>query len=164
MSELFDTDEKTPTPKVDAFSRIVQIISRFPKTSSELRTKLIREGYASRDVEDALNRACDCLLVNDEAYAQSYTLSKQSASYGRFRIKQDLLRKGINVEEYEFWDELQTEDAADEEFVNALAFAQRHIPHSKHPGKSLFQALIRRGYSASCAYKVLEALGINPYQ
>lgn len=148
----------------DAFARLVELVSRAPKTAHEARERLVREGYAGVQADAAVERARACLLINDEAYAQAYVLARKERGYGAFRIRQDLSAKGIDVTQYEFWDEACGAEARDAEYEEALRWARGHVPSSKHPARSLHAALMRRGFGSVCAFRVLEELGLDPYR
>ena len=146
-----------------AFNRIVVLLSYAPRTRLELRKRLVQEGFASGIVEDALNRAEACLLINDESYAEHYALTRIERGIGLSRIKQELRQKGVDVDACEFWQELSQTQDLDAQFQRALSYANTHIPTTKQPGKSLYGSLIRRGYSSECAFRVLNALELSLY-
>ena len=80
------------------------------------------------------------------------------------RIKRDLAIKGIDPTGYAFWQELKEESSPEGEFAEALGYASRHLPSSKHPGRSLYASLMRRGYAASIASRVVRELGYSLYE
>ena len=159
-----DRPEATPDRSPEgAFARVVVLVSHAPRTSADLKARLKREGFPNESIDEAITRATACLLVNDEVYAEAYARSREGRGIGIDRIRRDLKAKGIDVGMFPFWEEFVAEHDADEQFAQALAWAQHHIPTSKHPGKSLYEALLRRGFSPSVAFKVLSRLDLSVY-
>lgn len=162
--EKASVPEKPKDVSADAaFKRMVDLISHAMRTESELRRRLKREGFPDASIAPALARAKDCNLVNDEIFAEQFTLSRRSRNMGFNRIRRDLLAKGVDPIRYAFWQELQDEMSPENQFAEALDYASRHIPSSKHPGKSLYAALIRRGYPANIASRVVRELDLSLY-
>ena len=141
-----------------AFSRAVALISAAPRTSRDVADRLKREGFPASSISSAIDRATACGLLDDAVYAEQYTLTRLSRGYGLHRISEELHRKDIPVETLEFWRNLKEERDAEAEFEAALAFARAKTFSSKHPDKALFAALVRRGYSTSCAYRVVRSV------
>ena len=157
-----DSDDDEGKPKDvgpdAAFNRCVALISHSPRTTKEMRDRLKREGFPPASVDSAVGRALTCGLLDDGNYAEQYALTRISRGYGLRRIKDELARKGIDAERCDFWSDLQEEQDGDAEFRAALAFAKGKTFSSKHPDQALFAALVRRGYSTSCAYRVIRSM------
>lgn len=140
------------------FSRAVALISAAPRTCRDLSFRLKREGFPSPSVDAAIERAKNCALLDDESYAEQYAMIRLSRGYGLRRIADELSGKGIDVTRYEFWADLREEHDGDAEYEAALSFARGRTFSSKNPDKALFAALVRRGYSTSCAYRVVRSI------
>ena len=153
-------DEEKDTSPEAAFTRAVSLISHAPRTSRDLSTRLKREGFPEASVSAAIERAKRCGLLDDVSYAEQFAETRLARGYGLNRISQELARKGIDVESLGFWHGLREEQDPDAEYEAALAFARGRTFTSKHPGQALFAALMRRGYSSSCAYRVIRAMNL----
>ena len=147
----------------EAFARIVELVSHAPRTTGDVRRRLKSERYPDTSIAPAVERARDCLLLDDGHFAEQYALSRLGRGFGMERIKRELREKGIDVQSYPFWDELEDEYGAETEMERALAYAEAHMPTSKHPGKSLYAALIRRGFTSRCASETVRKVGLNLY-
>lgn len=51
-------------------------ISRYPKTESELKIKLMQKGYFSNDIEKAMNILKEKKFLSDELFVESYVRSE----------------------------------------------------------------------------------------
>ena len=161
--------KRTSSKQVDttddgAFKRMVDLISHTMRTERELRQRLRKEGFPEASITPAIQRAKACGLVNDEVFAEQFTLARRDRNMGFDRIKRDLAAKGINPTGYAFWQELREESSPEDEFAEALDYASRHLPTSKHPGRSLYASLMRRGYPAGTASRVVRELGYSLYE
>ena len=156
--------KQVDTSEDGAFKRMVDLISHTMRSERELRQRLRKEGYPEASIAPAMQRAKACGLVNDEIFAEQFTLSRRERSMGFDRIKRDLAAKGIDPTRYAFWRELMEESSPDDQFAEALDYASRHLPTSKHPGRSLYASLMRRGYSAGTATRVVRELGYSLYE
>ena len=146
-----------------AFQRIVRLVGHAPRSSGDLRTRLFKEGYPAASITPAIERARACLLVDDERFAEQYALSRLEKGYGLERVRRELREKGLDPVSYAFWDDISERYDSDTEYERALAFAKQHHASSKHPGRSLYAALLRRGFSGRCAIRVLSELGLGLY-
>ena len=158
------SSKQVDTSEEGAFKRMVDLISHTMRTERELRQRLRKEGFPEASIAPAIQRAKACGLVNDEIYAEQFTLARRERNMGFDRIKRDLAIKGIDPTGYAFWQELKEESSPEGEFAEALGYASRHLPSSKHPGRSLYASLMRRGYAASIASRVVRELGYSLYE
>ena len=132
-----------------AKERIERLIDRREYASEEVRDKLRQEGYAESVIVPAVARACEVGLVSDARFADNFIRSKLASGWGELRIRRELSRRGIDVEEVRGWpyDYFDPED----EHTRATELARRHL----RPGKNAYQRLVRylcgRGFSLGVA-------------
>ncbi len=134
-----------------AFNKIVRLVSRRDYASSELRCRLAHVGYHAEIIDEALERACACGLVDDRRFAATYCRSKMSQGKGIAGIKQILKDLGIDPEVIEAWSD---EYGGDEETEKERAFAvlNQRPPRSKNLYEGAYRKLISKGFAPSIAY------------
>ena len=157
------TKDNSKASAEETFARIVELVSHAPRATGDLRKRLKSERYPSDSINAAIDRACACLLLNDESFAENYARTRFGRGYGLDRIKRELHQKGIEPSLYPFWAEFLEQYDSDTETERALAYARSHMPASKHPGKSLYGSLVRRGFSSRIASETVRDVGLNLY-
>lgn len=135
-----------------AFAKIQRLISVRERCESELRARLLRDGFASEDAESALRRAVSCGLVDDLRYAGVLIRSRIAQGRGRSGIVAELERVGIDASLVPGWpDEYFPEDAPSE-IERALELLRRKPSRSKDVRGAAFRRLMGKGYSQQVAY------------
>lgn len=129
-----------------AFRRIERLQAPRDHAAEELRQRLLREEYPEASVEEALERAVRCGLVDDERFAEMLVRSRLSAGRGVRGIESELTGWGIDPESIE-WPEVD-EDA---ELARALELLERKPPRSKNQREGAYRRLMQKGYGSSVA-------------
>ena len=100
--ELTEGDVARPRYKDDrsrALTSALAAIARRPHSEAELRDKLRRQGFGHILIDDVLGRMRELGYVNDAAFAQFWTETRQAAApRSRRMLRWELARKGINSE------------------------------------------------------------------
>jgi regulatory protein len=119
-------------------------------------------------VDAVIARLKERKYLNDVAYAQDYArLRQENASFGKRRVQQDLMRKGVQAMVIG-----KTLDAAYED-VNEEELARRHLerkrvkkPASQKEAARVVRMLMRAGFGSAVIFRILrkwdveeEALG-----
>ncbi len=145
--------ERKPLPeRVDAFDRVVQLCGIRDRSSKELFDRLTADGYAQASIEEALQRAVDCGLVDDMRFLDSFVRGKVSAGKGLYGLMKDLEKHGLNPSGLEDWPDSYGLD--DQSQINrALEYLIAHPPKAKDAYAAAYRKLISRGYSVSLASK-----------
>ena len=132
--------------------RVEALLNRRDYSSLELSEKLRLDGYSSKTVEELVDRAVECGLVDDARYGASYARSKVSCGWGRIRIERELRRRGVMPEDIPGWpdDFLTAEDERD----RAIALASRRRLTGKNDYEKTVRFLCGRGFSPSLAIEV----------
>lgn len=136
--------------------RALELLTYRPRSSAELRRRLLRSGIAAEDAERALARLQDAGLVDDAAFARAWAESRARARpRSRRAIAHELRQKGLVDAE------IQSALAAvpsDEEL--ALRLAQSHLPKLRglappERKRRLSSLLLRKGFEYDTVTDVL---------
>ena len=142
--------ERSPKKKQSAFSRIIRLCTVRDRSRRELEERLIKENYPPHEIEDALDRAVDCNLVDDMRFADAYIRARISSGKGLRGIEFDLSKHGIEAESIEGWP-YSYGLGEDEQLMRALGFLETHPPRCKDVRSGAYRKLVSKGYSSSIA-------------
>lgn len=135
----------------EVFTCIERLILAGDKPRVTVRERLLRKGYEEDLVETALQRACQCGLVDDARYAASYIRSRINSHKGVYGIQHELTRVGIKdalgllCQEYPYDEEW--------ELQRALAVLERQPPRSKDRRSGAYRKLCSKGYESRIALR-----------
>ena len=138
-----------------AFSRIVQLCATRDRSQAELRERLLKDGYSVERVEEAVQRALDCNLVNDARFADAFVRARVSAGKGQWGIERDLAAFGIDPVLLDGWPESYALGEEDQ-ILRALAMLNSHPPKAKDTWAAAYRKLISKGYAPSIASVVVK--------
>jgi regulatory protein len=156
-----------PLAEDGLFDYAVKLLGQQMRTVAEVKRVLRRRVEPGDSGEAKINAVVGRLLerkyLNDTAYAQDYTrLRQENASFGRRRVQQDLMRKGVQAPVIS-----QTLDAAYEE-VNEEELARRHLerkrikkPASQKEAARVARMLMRAGFGSSVIFRILRKWDIE---
>lgn len=131
------------------FSRIVRLCSVRDRSVAELRDRLtMREEFDANEVEQALSRAIECGLVDDNRFADSFIRARVRMGKGECVIARDLSKYGIDASNLSGWPE---EYGLDDEsqMQRALDILNANPPRAKNAWAAAFRKLTAKGYSQS---------------
>ena len=136
------------------FDRALSVLEKSAKTKKMMADFLKEKKYPVDSIEKAIAKLQDYGYINDGAFAENY-IKSYSQQKGKFRLKQELLAKGID-------DDIIQEKLSDlseeemEESCRQLAqkFAKSRRQDEKLSEK-LFRHLLGKGYSYSMVAKVV---------
>ncbi|MBC2579781.1 recombination regulator RecX [Clostridium sp. DJ247] len=153
LKELVDEDNY-----IKCKNSALKIIERSYKTEKQVLDKLVQKEYDEKTIFKAINFLKQYNLLNDEKYVEMYVKDKLK-SYGRNKIKYDLIRKGISEELINSY--LGNVDYNTEKNA-ALKLAQkkyRIIAKSETDSRKIYKKLgdylARNGYNFDVIEKVL---------
>ena len=137
-----------------------QLLSYRPRTSVEVRTKLL-ERFSSPITDKVLVALCEQALINDEKFAEMWVESRQSTNPRSVTLlKHELLSKGIseNIVE-QVLKELNDDD-------NAYRAALRHSKRLHHLdyrtfSRKMWSFLMRRGFADCTIRKTVRQLRLG---
>lgn len=88
---------KEPLDRDRAWEYLLDLLSRQAYTVSQLAQKLGRRGVEEETGQELLVRLQELGLVDDDAYAERFVAGR-AATHGRFALRRDLLRRGVDEE------------------------------------------------------------------
>jgi Uncharacterized protein conserved in bacteria len=159
-------------PRIDAeaarlkvYDRAVNMLAFRARSSAELARSLVRKGESKELVELAIARLHEQGLLDDAAFAQSFTRTKVlGAQQSRRRVQQELARKGVaravtdaaiaTVFEEEGVDQREVVEQAARKKLRSLAKLEPLVRRRR-----LYAFLARRGYDADDIRRAMDAVG-----
>jgi regulatory protein len=151
-----------PLDATALYEYAIQALGRRMRTVAEIK-RLMRARVEHGEVGEAKMDAVVARLkeqhyLNDTGYAQDYArLRQENASFGKRRVKQDLMMKGVEAEVI-----TKTLDAA-YEGVSEEELARRHLerkrvkkPASEKEAARVVRQLIRAGFSSGVIFLILK--------
>lgn len=86
----------TGGPPEEALKRALKFLGYRARSEAEVRAKLIQSGFSAKIVEPTLEKLRALKLLDDEAFARSFTQGKiENRGYGPLRLERELRRKGV---------------------------------------------------------------------
>ncbi|MGA7156908.1 MAG: regulatory protein RecX [Acidobacteriaceae bacterium] len=143
----------------------VRSLSSKMKSERELRRKLVERAEVGEDgvvaVEAVMLKLKDLGYLSDERFAADYTrLRKENEKYGRRRVQQGLMQKGIAQEL------TQTTLSAAYDEVDEVALAKEYVarkrmkkPEGDKEVARVMRRLVGAGFSTRTIWKVLRGWG-----
>ncbi|MBA4603729.1 RecX family transcriptional regulator [Thermoactinomyces sp. AMNI-1] len=165
-----EIDEKEIHALLEAeeYNKAKQVALRYlsysPRTVQELKSYLNRKGYDGGNTERVIHELEKLGFLNDLEYAKAWVEErKRHKGYGKKRLRQELLKKGIALL---IVDGILADMDDDEQRRLAISIAERR--YSRICGepwpkieRRLGNYLVRQGYSMSIVYEVLHLFRIR---
>ncbi len=133
-----------------AFKKIVELVNLQERSSNQLRVKLQKASYSQEQIEEAIDRAQSCGIVDDMRYAQILIRSRISQSCGSVGIEKELRNEHIDIDDVPGWP-YDFPVSYDEELERALGLLERKPTHSKNLRDGAFRKLMGKGYGSNVA-------------
>lgn len=146
-----DADASVEEEAARAFKKILKLASIKEQATEKLRTRLLRDGFSEAAVENAVERAVACRIVDDERYAESFVRMRIAQGRGRRGVERELEELAIRIPDEEIWDEALERTGSEDELGRALAFLERKPPRSKNLREGAYRKLVQKGYSSDIA-------------
>lgn len=137
-------------PLTRAFDKIVALVNASEKSEQSLRERLQRAGFEDSIIEEALGKARDYRIVDDDRFAALLIRSRLNQGRGSIGIERDLKKNGIDPESLEGWPDAFGIDY-DEEVRIAIEFLERKPPRSKNLREGAYRRAMQRGFPSSVA-------------
>ena len=137
-----------------AMERALNILGYRARSEDELRTRLLRAGYAGATVEETLSRLGELGYLDDEKFARDMAESR-ARKHGPARIFGDLRKLGVGEELAREVADSRFPD--DSQFVVAQGVAGRRYnadERSDAVARRVYGFLARRGFSADVCAEV----------
>jgi regulatory protein len=147
------------------YDRALNMLAFRARSSAELGRALVRKGEPRELVDTAVARLVEQGLLDDAAFAQSFTRSKViGAGQSKRRVQQDLARKGVaravtdvaiaTVFEEEGVDQTAVVEQAARKKLRSLLKLDPVVRRRR-----LYAFLARRGYDGDDVRRAMEAVG-----
>ena len=151
--------------QLKVYDRALNMLAFRARSSAELARALVRKGEEKSQVDWAIGRLQEHGLLDDAAFAQSFTRAKVlGAKQSRRRVQQDLARKGVNraVSDAAIDTVFEEEGVDQREIVEEAARKKLRGLRGLEPAvrrRRLYAFLARRGYDADDIRLAMEAVG-----
>lgn len=142
----------------DAYQYALGLIGKYEYTEERLTEKLVSKGYDKKSITKIIKKLKDSGLINDEDYIKNFIEYENDKLYGEYRIKRDLMEKGISKERV---DELKFSEKDERKKIVELTkllekkYASKATEAKK---RGMYSALIRYGYENDLAKEMVESL------
>lgn len=142
------------TQLTSAYKKLLTLLSVKDFTEKQAFEKLLKLGYASEEVQVAVERCLANGYIDDVRYAQHYVYAKYQQGQAERRITQKLTELGIDESVvHEIYENIVAENDISEA-DRAMQFLMLHPVHAKNLRDSAFRKLISKGYSVGVASEV----------
>lgn len=143
--------------------RAVKLLAAKPRSVAELRERLLEKEWTDEAAADyAVAKLTEYGYLNDEQFALSFAQSRvRQKPVGRQRLARDLRNKKLDKETAEQALEKVFEETPEEQLVDeaiARRVRLRGRPRTREESKSLFDHLLRRGFSIDLVINKVRAL------
>jgi regulatory protein len=148
------------------FARAIKLISAKPRSIAELRERLSKVRSAKKaDVEAAIERLKEYGYLDDERFALSFATSRISQKpVGRHRLQRDLKLKKIDQAVADEALNSVFEETPEDELIDRAIerrIRQRGQPTDRAQAKSLFDHLLRQGFSFDLVSEKIRSISRN---
>ena len=136
---------------ITLFNYAMSIIKKGHVSEWKMREKLYAKEAEKEDVDFIIQQLKNIDLINDKAYIEDYLGYAQEKGYGKNKIKQELLKKGIFAEEI---DKIRFNESVEKKKAQALvpALEKKYAKYSYEQKKQhIYAALLNRGFSHDVA-------------
>jgi regulatory protein len=151
--------------QLKVYDRALNMLAFRARSSAELARALVRKGEEKEHVDRAVVRLQEQGLLDDSAFAQSFTRAKVlGANQSRRRVQQELFRKGVarDVSDAAIETVFEEEGVDQRDIVEQAARKKLRSLTKLEPAvrrRRLYAFLARRGYDGEDIRKAMEAVG-----
>jgi regulatory protein len=159
--------KKQPLDEASLYEYAIGALGRHMRTVAELKRlmrKRVEEGDAGEaKIEAVIARLKERRYLNDTNFAADYTrLRQENNNFGKRRIQQDLIQKGVHANVI-----ARTLDAAYEN-INEEELARQHLtrkrvrkPANEKEAARVVRMLVRAGFSTGVIFKILKKWDVD---
>ncbi|MEZ5319663.1 MAG: regulatory protein RecX [Vicinamibacterales bacterium] len=154
-------DASSP-PSAPARTTALRLLGRRDYSVTELRDRLARRGYPADDIETTVERLQADGLLDDRRFAEAYVrTASRLKSRGRRRIERELVARGIDRSLAADLTAGITDDVETTAIERLLLRRRLSLPLAPAARRSLYQQLLRRGFSSDAISAALAGRGID---
>ncbi len=137
-----------------ARERALGLMGYRDRSSADLRSALLGDGYTPATVDSVISRLTDLQLVDDERFAMAYARTRAAGGYGCRRTERELNRMGV---EADLSARATREACEDSELERAVAALRGARPATPKERDRLLRRLVSRGFDLSTAFAALDS-------
>ena len=164
-----ETDETRKRPidpeksRTRTLQRAVKLLAAKPRSVAELRERLLEKEWTTAEAADyAVAKLSEYGYLNDEQFAFGYASARvRQKPVGRGRLARDLQMKKIDRELAEQTLEKVFDETSESELIDRAIEKRTRLrgrPTTRQETKSLFDHLLRRGFSYDLIINKVRAL------
>jgi regulatory protein len=167
--QLREAPERAPRPvdpekaRERTFQRAVKLLAAKPRSVAELRERLLEKQWTNEaTVEAVLTKLREYGYLDDERFAFGYASYRvRQRPVGRQRLARDLQMKKVPRETADEALDLVFEETPEEQLIDQAIEKRtrlRGIPQTRAETKSLFDHLLRQGFSYELVINKVRAI------
>ncbi len=158
-TQINEAEKERPVRIVDpekarakTMKRAINLLAAKPRSINELRERLLEKEWTNEEIVEAvIAKLGEYGYVNDERFAFGYASSRvRQKPLGRGRLLRDLQMKQVDRETADEAVRLVFEETPEEELIDRAIEKRmrlRGVPQTRAESKSLFDYLVRQGFS-----------------
>jgi regulatory protein len=140
-----------------------------PRSTAEVRRRLLLHGYRADLVEGCLDRLLDLGILDDEAFARTWVESRDRARpRGERALRAELRTKGIDRHVVDEVLEARTEERPEADAAAARTVLERHasaldrVADPRARRQRAYALLARSGFDSETAVSAINSLEVRP--
>jgi regulatory protein len=159
--------KKQPLDEAALYEYAIGALGRRMRTVAELKRLMRLRVEESESGEAMIDRVVARLkeqrYLNDTNYAADYArLRQENSSFGKRRVHQDLIHKGVHANVIARTLDAAYENVNEEELARQhLARKRVHKPSNEKEAARLMRMLVRAGFSTGVIFKILKKWDVD---
>ena len=159
--------KKQPLDEASLYEYAIGALGRRMRTVAELKRlmrKRVEEGDAGEaKIEAVIARLKERRYLNDTNFAADYTrLRQENNSFGKRRVQQDLIQKGVHADVIARTLDAAYENVSEDELIRRFLTRKRiQKPANDKESARVIRMLVRAGFSTGVIFKVLRKWDVD---
>jgi regulatory protein len=161
------TKKKQPLDEAALYEYAIAALGRRMRTVAELK-RLMRSRVEESDVGEAridhiIARLKEQRYLNDTNFAADYTrLRQENNSFGKRRVQQDLIQKGVHANVIAKTLDAAYENVTEDELIRRFLARKRiQKPANEKESARVVRMLVRAGFSTGVIFKILKSWDVD---
>lgn len=144
----------TPDRHIAAMEKIGVLVGVRERCIKETRERLIKCGFTSEEVDDAVDTALRVNMINELRYTRAFIRGKSHLGWGRLKIINQLRQNNIPEETIDAC--FAEFPSSQDEYSMAMKLICKKKANSKDPYATYMRRLISRGFSYDVSQSVVK--------
>ena len=159
--------KQQPLDEASLYEYAIGALGRRMRTVAELKRlmrKRVEEGDAGEaKIEAVIARLKERRYLNDTNFAADYTrLRQENNSFGKRRVQQDLIQKGVHADVIARTLDAAYENVSEDELIRRFLTRKRiQKPANDKESARVIRMLVRAGFSTGVIFKILKKWEID---